>query len=153
LGGVFEGFKGGIKAGEVKTLTWHLYAEARRRRVTRSGEERRRRGRKGMDLTCGPHMLMREEREDESGEGRNPKGKAYSTEYAKGMRTAWDGEGDNGVRGGAGWCRKNWAGSQGKIQMELIFEFQMNLEFCKTLNNFTRRFRRNLDTAIFPKFF
>jgi hypothetical protein len=37
--------------------------------------------------------------------------------------------------------------------MELTFEFQMNLEFGETLNNFTRRFRFNLDMKIFPKFF
>jgi hypothetical protein len=43
--------------------------------------------------------------------------------------------------------------SQEKIQMELVFEFQMNLEFCKTLRNFIRRFRRNLDFSFFPKFF
>jgi hypothetical protein len=29
----------------------------------------------------------------------------------------------------------------------------MNLEFGRTLRNFTRRFRRNLDMRIFPKFF
>jgi hypothetical protein len=32
---------------------------------------------------------------------------------------------------------------------KLIFEFQINLEFGRTLKNFTRRFRRNLDTRIF----
>jgi hypothetical protein len=56
----------------------------------------------------------------------------------------------------AGLCGVNsagWAGSQGKIQMELTFEFQMNLEFGETLNNFMRRFRFNLDMKIFPKFF
>jgi hypothetical protein len=37
--------------------------------------------------------------------------------------------------------------------MEINFEFQMNLDFGKTLRKFTRRFRRNLDTRIFPKFF
>jgi hypothetical protein len=37
--------------------------------------------------------------------------------------------------------------------MKLIFEFQMNLEFVKTLRNFTWRFRRNLDFKIFPIFF
>jgi hypothetical protein len=29
----------------------------------------------------------------------------------------------------------------------------MNLDFGTTLRNFTRRFRRNLDMRIFPKFF
>jgi hypothetical protein len=35
----------------------------------------------------------------------------------------------------------------------LIFEFQGFLEFCQTCRNSTRRFRRNLDMEIFPKFF
>jgi hypothetical protein len=37
--------------------------------------------------------------------------------------------------------------------MEIDFVFQMNLDFGKTLMNFTRRFRRNLDLRIFHKFF
>jgi hypothetical protein len=36
---------------------------------------------------------------------------------------------------------------------KLIFELHMNLEFGRTLRNFTRRFRRNLDRRIFAKFF
>jgi hypothetical protein len=39
------------------------------------------------------------------------------------------------------------------LKMEIDFEFQMNLDFGKTLRNFTRRFRRNLDLRFFPKFF
>jgi hypothetical protein len=34
-----------------------------------------------------------------------------------------------------------------------IVNFQMNLNFSKTLRNFTTRFQRNLDMKIFPKFF
>jgi hypothetical protein len=34
-----------------------------------------------------------------------------------------------------------------------FFQFQMNLEFGNTLRISTRRFRRNLDMRIFPKFF
>jgi hypothetical protein len=37
--------------------------------------------------------------------------------------------------------------------MELIFDFQMNLDFWQDLDNSLRRFRRNLDMRIFPKFF
>jgi hypothetical protein len=37
--------------------------------------------------------------------------------------------------------------------MKIDFEFQMNLDFSKTLRNFTRRFRKTLDMRIFPKFF
>jgi hypothetical protein len=39
-----------------------------------------------------------------------------------------------------------------KNQNGFIFEFKYISEFGKTLKNFTRRFRRNLDTRIFPKF-
>jgi hypothetical protein len=41
---------------------------------------------------------------------------------------------------------------QQKHQNGFIFEFKYISEFGKTLKNFTRRFRRNLDTRIFPKF-
>jgi hypothetical protein len=40
-----------------------------------------------------------------------------------------------------------------RFKQKLIFEFQMNLDFSKTLRNLTRRFRRYLDMMIFPKFF
>jgi hypothetical protein len=35
----------------------------------------------------------------------------------------------------------------------LIFQFSMVLEFGKSLRNYARKFRRNLDLGIFPKFF
>jgi hypothetical protein len=38
---------------------------------------------KGTDLTCGPRVSVREEREGESGGRHNPEGKAHSTKYAK----------------------------------------------------------------------
>jgi hypothetical protein len=57
------------------------------------------------------------------------------------------------VTGGSAWGKLGQLGQiLGEGSMELIFEFQMNLEFGKTLRNFTRRFRRNLDMRIFPKF-
>jgi hypothetical protein len=57
------------------------------------------------------------------------------------------------VTGGSAWGNLGQLGQiLGEGSMELIFEFQMNLEFGKTLRNFTRRFRRNLDMRIFPKF-
>jgi hypothetical protein len=53
-----------------------------------------------------------------------------------------------------GWADVGKARSVGPDPREdsnekLIFEFQMNLEFGRTLRNFTRRFRRNLDMRIF----
>jgi hypothetical protein len=46
-----------------------------------------------------------------------------------------------------------WLGPQGEIKWEFDFEFQLNLDFGKTLKNYTRRFTRNLDIEFFPKFF
>jgi hypothetical protein len=67
--------------------------------------ELERRGGKGMDLTCGPHVSAREEREGESGEGHNPEGKAYSTGYTKGTWAAWARD----MWGGLGRHAVNWA--------------------------------------------
>jgi hypothetical protein len=39
------------------------------------------------------------------------------------------------------------------LKWKLIFEFQINLDFGKTLRISTRRFRRNLDMRISTKFF
>jgi hypothetical protein len=36
-----------------------------------------------------------------------------------------------------------------KSKWEFDFEFQMNLDFGRTLRNFTRRFRRNLGMSFF----
>jgi hypothetical protein len=41
----------------------------------------------------------------------------------------------------------------GHNSKEILFEFQLILEFGRTLKNSTRRFIRNLDTGIFPKIF
>jgi hypothetical protein len=39
-----------------------------------------------------------------------------------------------------------------KSKWKFDFKFQMNLDFGKNVRNFTKRFRRNLDMRIFPKF-
>jgi hypothetical protein len=62
----------------------------------------------------------------------------------------------NGLRGGLGWLEVSWAswvGPRRDFKWKIDFEFQMNLYFGRILRNFTRRFRRNLDMRIFPKFF
>jgi hypothetical protein len=61
-----------------------------------------------------------------------------------------------GLQGGLGWFRVSWAGWAGprrEFKWKFDFEFQMNLDFGRTLRNFVRRFRRNLEMRIFPKFF
>jgi hypothetical protein len=78
--------------------------------------------------------------------------------------TYFDGDSKGAWACQAGWVRRRsgrgsglawWAGpnSREDSNKKLIFEFQMNLEFGRTLWNFTRRFRRNLEMLIFPKFF
>jgi hypothetical protein len=51
---------------------------------------------------------------------------------------------------GRGWVEnRRWA----KVQKEFLFEFQLILEFGRTLKNCTRRFRKKFDMGIFPKIF
>jgi hypothetical protein len=62
-----------------------------------------------------------------------------------------------GGPGKSGLVWKVWAG-WAKIQVEFynifgFFEFQWISNFGKTLKICTRRFRRNFDMGIFPKFF
>jgi hypothetical protein len=40
-----------------------------------------------------------------------------------------------------------------KSQKDIAFEFQLILEFGRTLENYTRRFRKKFDMGIFPKIF
>jgi hypothetical protein len=65
----------------------------------------------------------------------------------KGKRE-WAGRG--GRRGGSWLSRIR---SRAITQKDFIFEFQLILEFDMTLQNCTRRFRRNFDMGIFPKIF
>jgi hypothetical protein len=46
---------------------------------------------------------------------------------------------------------ENWR--WGNAQKEILFEFQLILEFGRTLENCTRRFRKKFDMEIFPKIF
>jgi hypothetical protein len=66
--------------------------------------------------------------------------------------TQWKGKrewaGRVGRRGGP------WLGrmrSWGRIQNEILFEFQLILEFGRTMENYTRRFRRNFTWGFFLK--
>jgi hypothetical protein len=59
-----------------------------------------------------------------------------------------EGRGEWGGRGG-----RRGGSRLGQNSKEILFEFQLILEFGRTLENCTRRFRRNLDMGIFPKIF
>jgi hypothetical protein len=59
---------------------------------------------------------------------------------------------------GEGWAGAGRAGTVGPdprkdSNKNLIFQFQLNLDFGKTWRNSSRRFRMNLDMRIFLKFF
>jgi hypothetical protein len=62
------------------------------------------------------------------------------------------GSGTVGVEGEVG---RGWAESiaRPEFKKKIPFEFQLILEFDRTLENCTRRFRRNFDIEIFPKIF
>jgi hypothetical protein len=108
------------------------------------------------ELTGGTHALVRGEREGAEDGRRESKKKTYSVKYAKGTRGLSEPmRGMMACEQGGPARRPGLAGliSIGKIQRVLIFEFKLISEFGKTLRISTRRFRRNLDTLIFPKFF
>jgi hypothetical protein len=105
-------------------------------------------------------LTERREGEATSSEGANEKGKRTpaetpSTHGLDGL--ARGGFGLQGQRGQRGWLGKRSSGpegrpgrKQGKRISELknwIFEFSKALEICR------RRFRRNFDMGIFPRFF
>jgi hypothetical protein len=66
----------------------------------------------------------------------------------------WEGKGEWADRGGRrGGPRLGRIWSRARIQKEILFEFQLILEFDRTLEKYTRKFRRNFDMGIFPKIF
>jgi hypothetical protein len=66
----------------------------------------------------------------------------------------WEGKGEWAGRGGRrGELRLGRIRSRGRIQKEILFEFQLILEFGRTLENCRRRLRSNFDMGIFLKIF
>jgi hypothetical protein len=92
-------------------------------------------------------------------EGMIRKRKHISLEDATDVRAGWAGRDDFGLRGRrgmwAGWARGRTGRGVGRAKSKeknfriknWIFEFTRALEICR------RRFRRNFDMRIFPKFF
>jgi hypothetical protein len=67
---------------------------------------------------------------------------------------AREGKGEWAGRGGwRGEPRLGRIWIRARIQKEILFEFQLILEFGRTLKNCTRKFRRKFDMMIFPKIF
>jgi hypothetical protein len=135
---------------------WGSGAGERRRRGFPTGAGRR--GEGGESDRWGPiDRETRERRPDQEGVIR--KEKCISRKYATDTRARWVGRDDFSLRGRrgrwAGWARGRTG--RGVSQAESkeknfriknwIFEFTEALEICR------RRFRRNFDMRIFPKFF
>jgi hypothetical protein len=87
------------------------------------------------------------------GRRRRPKrgGRGVGLEGGRG----WAQEGEMGSgpaegQGPDGWV-ENWRWAQ--AQKQILFKFQLILEFGRTLENCTRRFRKKFDMEIFPKIF
>jgi hypothetical protein len=103
-----------------------------------------------------PHGSDTREREGATAGMHKPEEKVPFGEYAKASRNDLAEQGGGDLQGGAGWCgRAGSAGPpyRGDFKWKLIFKFQMNLDFGKTLRISIKRFRRNLCMRIFPKFF
>jgi hypothetical protein len=100
---------------------------------------------------------VRGEREDVEDGRRESKKKTYSVEYAKGTR------GPSGPTKGTAACGRGGlrgeaepAGLDPKREFKgksIFLNFKDFWNFGKTLRICTGRFRRNLDTRAFPKFF
>jgi hypothetical protein len=109
-------------------------------------------GKKETKLTGGAHASVREERESIEHGRPKPKRKTY---FARTPRA-------RGPDGPAEWgcgLRARQASSSELVQIPgedsskfWFFEFQGFLKLDRTWRNFTRRFRRNLDMRILPKF-
>jgi hypothetical protein len=107
-------------------------------------------------LIFGAHMSVTRERSAGADGRRNPEGKHTLTRAPTAHRPGGPAGRSGGLRGGLGQLGVSWAGwVRHKIEFKwkFDFEFQMNLDFGRNLRNCTRRFRRNLDMGIFPKFF
>jgi hypothetical protein len=94
----------------------------------------------------GPHVSERKREKALLLECTNPK-RRYHLANAPRRRRPMGEVGQCGGTGPAGLdCSRRFKG-------KFIFEFQMNWDLGKTLRNFTRRFRRNMDMKFFSKFF
>jgi hypothetical protein len=111
----------------------------------------------GADSRC---LVVRETSERRPArEGVNRRGKRISREDATDTRAGWAGRAilacGDGVAGGLAGPEAKWAvGSAGpKIRKKEISELKLDFKFIKALEICRRRFRRNFDMRIFPKFF
>jgi hypothetical protein len=92
-------------------------------------------------------------------EGVIRKGKRIFREDATDTRAGWAGRDDFGLRGQrgrwAGWARGRTGRGVGRAESkEMNFRIEnWNFEFTKALEICRRRFWRNFDMRIFPKFF
>jgi hypothetical protein len=115
------------------------------------------------ELIAGVHLIEIDEREHDQIGRCEPKRKMYFCRDAIITRARWAGEEGFGLRGKGGrwgWlCQRpsgpvRLAGRKREMNRKKDFQIQNWIfEFNKALEIRSRRFRRNLDTRIFPKFF
>jgi hypothetical protein len=133
--------EGGFTAGKLKLGPGISRLKAGWCGVIGSSGIRLRRGRRKRGPIGGAHMAATQEGEGAITGMHKPEEKAHFGEYAKASQVGW-----------AEWGGGGQPDPMGDFKWKLIFEFQLNLDFGKNLRISTRRFRRNLDIRIFPKF-
>jgi hypothetical protein len=104
----------------------------------------------------GAHVSMRGEGEGKSAKGATRRRKCILMNAPKSFGLVGPGERWRPMgRGGSAWVELDRPGQipREDSNEKMIFEFQWNLKFDKALGNSGRRFMRNLDMRVFPKFF
>jgi hypothetical protein len=74
------------------------------------------------------------------------------SKYANAAWAEWAERGAGGLRGIAGRRGRGWAG-WAEIRRNFLFEQKLKFSIYQGFEICTRRFRRNFDMMIFPKFF
>jgi hypothetical protein len=108
----------------------------------------------GINLTCEAHVPVAEEREGRLAKDKTQQIKRILKNTPRVLRPIGLGKKQGSLWGKGGPSRQTRLvvpDPLGKSNGNFIFEFQLNLDFDKTLRFSTRRFRRNLEKGIFPK--
>jgi hypothetical protein len=112
---------------------------------------RRKRG-----LTCGAYMSIIGKREGSVAQRCKLMRETYSNGDAKGARayrSGWVRQRPQRGSGLARWTVPVGLGSREGFKMGMDFQISNEFRIWQDFEEFTRRFRRNLDKRIFPKFF
>jgi hypothetical protein len=160
--GAFYRCRGGGRRpgdGEVKAAPLMVLHVGYRKRGRRMRQKRRGKG-KGHGGSASRHGTGDRRRGAEDGDTRpaclREENEGGGRTSVREEREGWVGrpKATGSARGrrevGRGWVEnRRWA----KVQKEFLFESQLILEFGRTLENSTRRFRKKFDMGIFHKIF